>query len=175
MLYNLFQFNITPDFPKQLIMLMSITKNWAKQPFPCGVVGVGLSGKLGAHSDKQTQVTPQIWPQSHPDAIMMTSWHGNAVCITGPLWGESTCDRWILLAKGQWCRALMFSLLLDWTGFWLIDSLIDSLGLTLFSTQKGHIRKPQTNVDTSIDWTGCWRNNWAASNLRCYDAHVMSL
>ena len=29
------------------------------------------------------------------------SWHKNACCITGPLWGESTGDRWIPLTKGQ--------------------------------------------------------------------------
>ena len=26
---------------------------------------------------------------------MMTSWHGHAFRVTGPLWGESTDDRWI--------------------------------------------------------------------------------
>ena len=30
---------------------------------------------------------------------MMRSWHGNAFCITGPLWGESTGDRWIPITK----------------------------------------------------------------------------
>ena len=25
----------------------------------------------------------------------MTSWYGRASSVTGPLWGESTCDRWI--------------------------------------------------------------------------------
>ena len=42
---------------------------------------------------------------------MMTSWHGNALHITGPLWGESTGHRWIPLTKGQWCG---FSLMLGW-------------------------------------------------------------
>ena len=37
---------------------------------------------------------------------MMISCYGNAFCITGLLWGESTGDRWISLTKSQWwCRA----------------------------------------------------------------------
>ena len=34
--------------------------------------------------------------------------------ITGPLWGESTGDRWIPLTKGQWCRKLFHVLLSSW-------------------------------------------------------------
>ena len=30
---------------------------------------------------------------------MMTSWHGNSFCITGPLWGESA-----MTAELQWCK-----------------------------------------------------------------------
>ena len=33
---------------------------------------------------------------------MMTSWNGNAFCITGPLWGESTGDLCIPFTKFQW-------------------------------------------------------------------------
>ena len=35
---------------------------------------------------------------------MKMSCHGDAVCITGPLWGESTGHQWIPLTKGQLCR-----------------------------------------------------------------------
>ena len=45
---------------------------------------------------------------------MMTPWHDNASHITDPLWGEPTGDRWIPLAKGQWCGALV-PLLPYWT------------------------------------------------------------
>ena len=42
--------------------------------------------------------------------------NGNIFLITGPLWGESTRDRWIdSLHKGQWNGALMFSLICAWT------------------------------------------------------------
>ena len=48
-------------------------------------------------------------------AFMMLSWHGNAFCITGPLWEEST-SRWcFFLTKGQWCRAFIFPLISAWT------------------------------------------------------------
>ena len=30
-----------------------------------------------------------------------SSWHGNAFCITGPLWGESTSHWWIPLARAS--------------------------------------------------------------------------
>ena len=36
---------------------------------------------------------------------IMTSWDWLAFGITGPLWGESTDDRWIPITKGQWCGA----------------------------------------------------------------------
>ena len=39
---------------------------------------------------------------------MMMSWHGNAVSITGPLWGESTSHWWFPLTEGQYCRVPRF-------------------------------------------------------------------
>ena len=39
--------------------------------------------------------------------------------ITGTLWGKTTCHRWMPLTKGQWYRALIFSLLLGWTNWWV--------------------------------------------------------
>ena len=46
---------------------------------------------------------------------MMTSGYGHAVCITGPLRGESIDDQWFPFTKCQQCKAWMFSLSLDWT------------------------------------------------------------
>ena len=43
--------------------------------------------------------------------------HGNAFCVTVPLWGESTGHKWIPLTKGQQCQ-LMFISLLTWTSCW---------------------------------------------------------
>ena len=37
------------------------------------------------------------WPVRR---FMKISWHGNDVCITGPLWGESTNHWWIHLTQG---------------------------------------------------------------------------
>ena len=42
------------------------------------------------------------------------SWYGDAYCITGTLWGESTRYWWIPPTKDQLCRAWMVSLLLAW-------------------------------------------------------------
>ena len=47
-------------------------------------------------------------PSMQRDKNMMTSWHGNALHITGPLWGESTGHQWIPLTKGQQCGSLIF-------------------------------------------------------------------
>ena len=44
--------------------------------------------------------------------IIVTSWHGKALCVSGPLWGE-TGDSWIL-TKDQWCRCMATSLLFGW-------------------------------------------------------------
>ena len=41
-------------------------------------------------------------------ACMMTSSNGNFFRVTGPLWGESTGQRWIPLTKGEWRGSLMF-------------------------------------------------------------------
>ena len=55
----------------------------------------------------------------YQEFYIIKSWHsGNTVDITGPLWGESTGHRWILLRKDQWCGAMMFCLLLVWTSCW---------------------------------------------------------
>ena len=38
----------------------------------------------------------------------MMSSNENIYRVNGPLWGESTGDRWIPLTKGQWSGALLF-------------------------------------------------------------------
>ena len=50
--------------------------------------------------------------------IMMTSSNGNIFRVTGHLCGEFTGDRWIPRKKGQWLRALMFSLFFAWINGW---------------------------------------------------------
>ena len=44
-------------------------------------------------------------------ADIMMMWYENSFWITGPLWVESTSQRWIPLTKGLYCRAVIFSLL----------------------------------------------------------------
>ena len=59
-----------------------------------------------------------IHGQSERDVTQftITSWHGNALCIIGPLWRDvrSQMDS---LAKGQQCGALVLSLLLAWANW----------------------------------------------------------
>ena len=49
----------------------------------------------------------------------MTLSNGSIFCITGPLCGKFTSHQWIPPRKGQWCRALMFSLICTWTNRWI--------------------------------------------------------
>ena len=56
------------------------------------------AGKNSLHEPMMTQPT-HAWLTSLQ--CMMTSSHGNAFRVTGPLWGESTGYRWIPLTKGQ--------------------------------------------------------------------------
>ena len=64
-------------------------------------------------------------PQGHVHIIleaaaldMMTSSNGNIFRVTGHLCGEFTGHRWISQHKGQWCGALMFSLICAWINGW---------------------------------------------------------
>ena len=51
---------------------------------------------------------------------MMTSSNGNIFRVTGHLCGEFTGPRWIPRTdKGQWRRALMFSLICVWINDWV--------------------------------------------------------
>ena len=50
---------------------------------------------------------------------MMTSSNGNLFRVTGHLCGEFTSHRWIPPPKGQWCGALMLSLICAWINRWV--------------------------------------------------------
>ena len=64
------------------------------------------------------------WIKSDPKH---SSWRGNTFRITGPLWRESICHQWILLIKDQWCRALMFILMLTWKNCWTNNTVAEDL------------------------------------------------
>ena len=53
------------------------------------------------------------------DKQMMTSSIGNIFRVTGLLCGKFNGDRWIPRTKGQWHRALMFSLIWAWINGWV--------------------------------------------------------
>ena len=87
--------------------------------YPTGLIGLrnGFNPTSLIGLISQTWVSSNIW-----DCVWDWCWytrmmprHRNTFCNTGPLWGDSTGDWWIPLTKGQWCRTLVFSLLLAWT------------------------------------------------------------
>ena len=74
---------------------------------------------------------------------MMTTWHGMyAFRITGPLWGESSGNRWIPHARGQWCGVLMFLLVSTWkkTVEQTIERQMNWDGLTLIWRHSNALR-----------------------------------
>ena len=71
-------------------------------------------GALSLTSVTYRLVTRLIWTwREHND--VMTQKLFLYYCF---LCGEFTSHQWTPLAKGQWCRALIFSLLLNWTSCW---------------------------------------------------------
>ena len=62
----------------------------------------------------------EIWNRSAVNIYcMMTSSSGNIFRVTGHLCGEFTGHRWIFPLKGQWRRALIFSLICAWINGWI--------------------------------------------------------
>ena len=59
-----------------------------------------------------------LFRPTSPCFNMMTSSNGNTISVTGHLCEEFTSHRWIPI-KGQWRRALMFSLICVWINGWV--------------------------------------------------------
>ena len=49
------------------------------------------------------------WEKQYRTRGLLTSWHGAAIVITGPLWGESAGYRLIHIKRIQWFEALMLT------------------------------------------------------------------
>ena len=73
------------------------------------------------------------WHVQSCEISMMTSSNGNIFCINGHLCRELSGHRWIPQSlvnsphKGQWCRALMFSLICAWINHWEYNREADDL------------------------------------------------
>ena len=53
----------------------------------------------------------QCWPKSMLQHSNYDAWYHQVdtfFCLTGPLWGEFTCQWWITIRKGQQCRVWCF-------------------------------------------------------------------
>ena len=116
-----------------------------------------------------------FWVNQDDSSVIVTSQHRNSFRVTGPLWGE-----WIPLTKGQWCIALMFSLLLAWIFCWTnnqIEMLViwDTVGLMWHHCNElyldhhmNHINQQPYRVTTTKQiCVGSWR--WSCLvNWFCY-------
>ena len=85
----------------------------------------------------------------------VTSWCGNAFGITDPLWEESTGNRWIPHAKGQYCGAWTFPLKL----------LNKRTGCRRFET---HQRSCDVTVKT-------WLGNDTSIKLDCHECMILNM
>ena len=103
-----------------------LSGNW--RPF-CLSLNVLRSDNILARSRWQV-ITWRLWSRSTwqdplhsmvflKHASMMTSSNGNILRVTGHLCGEFTGHRWISPHKGQWCGALMLSLICPWIKVWV--------------------------------------------------------
>ena len=70
--------------------------------------------------------------------VVMTSWNGNIFHIMGPLCGDFTGNRWIPIKKGQWRRALMFSLISAWINGWVNNR------------EAGDLRRNRSHYDVTV-------------------------
>ena len=64
--------------------------------------------------------------------------NGNIFCVTGHLFGEFTGHRWIPQTKGQWCRALIFSLICVWINSWVNND------------EAGDLRRHSAHYDVTV-------------------------
>ena len=62
---------------------------------------------VGNYTLKCQRGDMRYWPEIEPHNRMLTSWNGNIFRVTGNLWGELTCHRWIPRTKASdaelWC------------------------------------------------------------------------
>ena len=79
---------------------------------------------------------------------MMTSWNGNIFRVTGHLCGEFTGPRSVISShKGQWCGALVYSLICVWINGWVN------------TREAGDLRDHRANYDVIVmDWKGIHAN-----------------
>ena len=75
---------------------------------------------------------------------MMMSWHGNAFCITGPLWGESNSHRWNILQNTS----------IDWSMIILILYLLLTSCWT--NSQVSSDLRCHDVYLISVKWLLCW-------------------
>ena len=124
------QLSFSGDIIKTMITMSIVRMSIAMDNLPIRVKFLRFWPDLGVH------VSPYNWNGDHvtlsegnafychgvwTDAVysvaikkkiwifMMTSWHGNALYIAGPLWKKSTGDRWILAQST--CNAGLLCLL----------------------------------------------------------------
>ena len=91
--------------------------------------------------------------------IMMTSSNRNIFCVTGPLCGKFTDDRWIPLTKAG---ALMFSLICAWINGWVNNR------------QAGDLKRHRAHYDVTVminvyalTWSWFQGKRWKLSR-NCY-------
>ena len=86
--------------------------------------------------------------------LVMMSWNGNALRVTGPLWRKSTWDRCIPLTRGQWYE--LWCLLLD-----CLRTVEHTAGLSVFVNVIGFMLH-ENNIPTyrELFFVSCLLSVW---------------
>ena len=90
---------------------------------------------------------------------MMTSSNGNMFCITGPLCGEFTGDRWIPSTKAS-DAVLVLSLIYAWTNGWVNNR------------NAGDLRRHHAHYDITVIWRIWWQNRLVRLSQQLYNIIV---
>ena len=122
---------------------------WWFKPWDTILKHDGIDGLVQDCSNSSALAMELLQSCSKPSSI---SWYGNTFSFTCPLWGESTSHRWIALTKDQYCRSLMFALLLSWASYWT-NSRVD----TDFRYTHVHVM--------SLQWDTVKCENWFIPNV----------
>ena len=83
-----------------------------------------------------TLVVFSLWASPCSVRAMMMSWNGNILRVTGPLCGEFTGHRWILLTKAN--DAELWFFICAWINDWVN------------SREAGHLRRHRAHYDVNV-------------------------
>ena len=99
--------------------LIELSRNFTQKPLDADPVHILTMVMSHERHSISHQLFVQQLVQTDKKKI---PWHGNIVCITGPLSEETTSEQWIPHTKGQWCGKC-FHAMTSWSCYHILWSL----------------------------------------------------